>query len=102
MSPALRALLIAAEKLTRRLAVLQTLQMQARERGDTYVELHVAELFEPADLEAIQAWEAAKAEALGAQPLPFEAEPSRPTAERPSAIRTFFSGLSVGRSAVRP
>lgn len=86
MNPALRQLLIAAEKLTRRLAVLQTLQMQARDRGETHVELHVAELFEPADLEAIQAWEAAKAAAMGAQPLRFEAAPEPPAVYLPGAV----------------
>jgi hypothetical protein len=65
-------LLAAAEKLTHRLRLLQRMQIQARERGDTLVELHVEELFDSADLAAIDAWERAKAEAMGAQPLPFE------------------------------
>jgi len=73
MTPALRLLLMAAENLTARLVVLQRLQMQAHERGETSVELHVSELFEPSYLEAIRAWEAAKAAAVGAQSLPFEA-----------------------------
>ncbi len=66
------AILVAAEKLTVRLRILHKLQMQCRERGETLIELNVAELFEPGDLEAIEAWEAAKAEALGQQALPFE------------------------------
>jgi hypothetical protein len=65
-------LLAAAEKLTTRLRVLQRLQEQARERGDVTVELNVAELFEAADLDAITAFEAAKAEAMGQVPLPME------------------------------
>ena len=72
MSPAMLALLQAAEKLTRRLTILQRLQAQARERGETVIELHVEELFEAGDREAIEAWEAAKAEATGQMPLPLE------------------------------
>jgi hypothetical protein len=66
------ALLAAAEKLTTRLRILQKLQAQCRERQEVTIELHVSELFEPGDLEAIEAWEKALAEATGAQPLPFE------------------------------
>lgn len=66
------ALLSAAELLTRRLRILQKLQAQARERGETVVELNVAELFEPADLAAIEAWEAAVAKVTGQLPLPWE------------------------------
>jgi len=66
------SLLSAAEKLTTRLRVLQRLQEQAHERGAATVELHVAELFEPADLETITAFEVAKAEAMGQVPLPLE------------------------------
>ena len=71
MSPSMQALLRAAEKLTRRLLILQKLQAQARERGETSIDLHVEELFESSDLEAIDAWEAAKAEAMGQVPLPL-------------------------------
>jgi hypothetical protein len=66
------ALLAAAELLTRRLRILQKLQAQARERGETIIELNVAELFEPGDQAAIDAWEAAVAKVTGQQPLPWE------------------------------
>jgi hypothetical protein len=68
----MRALLIAGDRLIQRLRILHTLQAQARERGEERVELHVAELIDPSDLEAIQGWDAAKAEALGHQALPME------------------------------
>jgi hypothetical protein len=66
------ALLVASEKLIVRLRILQKLQMQCRERGETTIDLNVAELFEPADAEAIVAWETAIAGCTGAVPLPFE------------------------------
>lgn len=66
------SLLAAAEKLTTRLRILQKLQMQCRERGETTIDLNVAELFEPGDLAAIEAFEAAKATVLGQVPLPLE------------------------------
>jgi len=66
------ALLTAAELLTHRLRILQKMQIQARERGETVVELNVAELFEPGDLAAIEAWEAAVAKVTGQTPLPWE------------------------------
>ena len=65
------ALLQSSEKLTARLRVLQRLQQQARERGETTVELHTDELFEPADQEALMAWEAARDLATGQVPLPL-------------------------------
>jgi uncharacterized membrane protein YqjE len=68
----MKNLLAAAEKLTVRLRILQKLQAQHREMGDTHVELAVGELFESGDLEAIQAFEEAKAEAMGQVPLPME------------------------------
>ena len=68
----MRDLLIAAEKLTARLRVLQRLQMYCRETHQTVIELNVAELFEASDLEAIEDFEAAKATALGQRALPFE------------------------------
>lgn len=69
----MRALCAAGDDLVARLRILHRLQAQAKERGDSTVELHVEELCEPADLAAIQRWESAKAGALGHQPLPFEA-----------------------------
>lgn len=63
------ALLIAAEKLTRRLSVLQRLQRLHKEMGDTEITLGVDELFEPADAEALAAFELALQEHHGAQPL---------------------------------
>jgi len=67
----MRVLLIAGDRITQRLRVLQKLQQGARECGDTHLELHVEALFDNSDLEALQAWEDAKAEALGHQALPF-------------------------------
>jgi len=64
-----RTLLIAAEKLTRRLHVLRRLQACHRELGDTEVLLNVEELFEPADAEALAAFEQALQEHHGAVPL---------------------------------
>jgi hypothetical protein len=66
------ALVMAAGMLVRCLLVLQKLQMQCRERGETAIELHVAELSEAKDQQALDAWEKAKDEALGQQPLPME------------------------------
>ena len=68
----MHSLLAAAELLTVRLRILQKLQTQCRERGETHINLHVAELFEPGDMEAIEAFEAAKADAMGQVPLPLE------------------------------
>lgn len=75
MTPALHALLLVAEKLTTRLRILQRTQIQARERGETVMEFAVGELFDAADQEAIDAWERAKAAAMGAVPLFDEAAP---------------------------
>ncbi len=72
MSADLRTLLAAAEKLTTRLRVLQRLQKNHRDMGDTHIELALEELFEPADREALEAFEAAKAQATGQVPLPME------------------------------
>ena len=66
------SLLAAAELLTHRLRILQKLQAQHREMGDTHVELAIGELFESGDLAAIETFEAAKAEAMGQVPLPLE------------------------------
>jgi hypothetical protein len=68
-----RGLLSAGDRLLERLKVLHALQTQARERGEDAVELHVGELIETSDLQAIQGWDAAKAEALGHQVLPMGA-----------------------------
>ena len=68
----MKALLIAGDRLTQRLRILHALQAQARERGEDHIELHVGELIDTSDLEAIQGWDAAKAEALGHQALPME------------------------------
>ena len=51
----MHALLAAAELLTTRLRILQKLQMQCRERGETTIDLNVAELFEFGDAEALAA-----------------------------------------------
>jgi hypothetical protein len=67
-----KALLIAGDSLIQRLKVLQLLQLQARERGETSIEMHVEELFDSSDAQALEAWQKAKAEALGHQALPFE------------------------------
>ena len=67
--------LAAAEMLTRRLRILQKLQTQYREMQQTIIELNVAELFEAGDAEALAAFEAAKAEAMGQVPLPMETQP---------------------------
>jgi|GEM_PF-5504107 len=66
------ALLAAAERLTRRLRILQKLQAQYRDMGMATVELDVAELFEPGDQAAIEAFEAAVAKVTGQTPLPWE------------------------------
>lgn len=68
----MKTLLTAGDLLVVRLKVLHRLQLQAKERGEETIELHVGELIDPADLAAIAAWEKAKATALGAQPLPLE------------------------------
>lgn len=72
MTPSLHALLQAAEKLTTRLRMLQKMQLQARERGEAVIELHVEELFDSGDAEALAAWEAARDLATGQVPLPLE------------------------------
>lgn len=86
MNPVIHQLLIAAGKLTRRLRILQKMQAQHREMGDTHVELAVGELFESDDLAALMAWEEAVAQAMGAQPLLFEAAPEPPAVYLPGAV----------------
>ena len=55
-----------------RLRVFQRLQLQARERGDLTVELHVEELFEPSDVAALDAYERDLAAHMGQVPLGLE------------------------------
>lgn len=62
---------IAAKMMAERLRVWKRLQQQARERGDSLIDLDVAELFEARDLEALTAYESALDEINGARPLPF-------------------------------
>lgn len=67
----MRALLAAGDKLAARMQIIQRLQIQARERGDSTIELNAEEIFDASDRAALEAWETAKASALGAQPLPY-------------------------------
>lgn len=67
-----RELLDAAAAMADRLRVFKALQIQARERGEEVVELHVAELFEEADRAALESYETALAKFIGARPLPME------------------------------
>lgn len=62
---------IAAAKMAKRLKTFQRLAQQARERGDSTVELHINELWEPSDQEAMDAYESVVHEINGARPLPF-------------------------------
>ena len=62
---------VAAKMMAERLKVWKKMQIQARERGEDMVELHVSELFEVADASALQMFEDAMNEIHGARPLPF-------------------------------
>lgn len=59
----------AAKLMADRLRVLKRTAQQAKEREDTHVSLHVEEIWEAKDEAALEAYEAAYAEAIGAQPL---------------------------------
>jgi hypothetical protein len=64
-----RALLQAGDALAYRLTLYKKLAIQAKEQGDSRVELPVQALYEGADEAAIQRWESAKASATGQNPL---------------------------------
>ena len=66
------AIFKAAELMAARLRILQKLQAQARDRGETTVELHAEEVFEAGDRAALEAFEKAVSEMTGKTPLPFE------------------------------
>ena len=66
------AIFKAAELMAARLRILQKLQTQARDRGETTVELHAEEVFEAGDRAALEAFEKAVSEMTGKTPLPFE------------------------------
>lgn len=67
-----RALQRAATLMARRLQLLKKMAHQARERGETHLELHVDEVFESGDEQALAAYESALNEINGHQPLPME------------------------------
>jgi hypothetical protein len=67
-----KAFLMACDALAARLRVFKRTQQQARERGEERVELHVAEIFEPSDAAALDAYETELAALLGQVPLPME------------------------------
>ncbi len=73
MSQALpKSFLAACEDIANRLRVFKRVALQARERGDEQVELHVAEIWEAGDEAALEAFEKALAELTGQRPLPFQ------------------------------
>lgn len=72
MSSPTRELLDAAAAMAESLRTFKRIQIQARERGDEVVELHVAELFEAKEQAALDAYEKALADFIGARPLPME------------------------------
>jgi len=69
MKTPLQILMEAGDLMEKRLRINERLAMQSLERGDTMVELHVREYWEPADTLAVASWNAAKAEAQGQTPL---------------------------------
>jgi hypothetical protein len=72
MNRADRELIEATEGLLARVKVFKKTALDAKDRGDTWVELHVQEVWEPSDEAALQRYEAALARAKEQPPLPFE------------------------------
>lgn len=64
---------ISASLMAERLRVFKTLAIQAKERGEVTITLHVDEVWDANDEAALQAFEVAVAELTGAQRLPMDA-----------------------------
>jgi len=67
--PAVKLVLLAGDALAERLRIFKKLSLQAKDCGDTVVELPVQAVFETSDEAALARWEKEKAEILGQQAL---------------------------------
>jgi len=65
----------AADAMRARLALFRKTAEQAREMGETVIELDVRTLWEPSDQAAIDAFDSAKAELVAGTPLPMDTVP---------------------------
>lgn len=68
-------LIKAGEELEARLKVFKLTAIQAKERGENFVDLPVEVVWEPSDDAAVLRWEAAKATALHQRPLFCQEQP---------------------------
>ena len=66
------ALFKVAQQLAARLEIYKKVAGQARDRGDTVVELDIREMWEPSDQAALDAFNAYVHQTQGRTPLPFE------------------------------